>query len=97
MFDAYSSKVATDKKCRVGARLVLVRSYASEECSQVISNKNFHLGRAHLIKELDGTYICNGTPATTELQTQLTWFTLPGFEPAILGSAAWRHRILPLG
>ena len=50
------------------------------------------LDRAYLIKELDGTYVMAHQPEaptdTTELLTRLTWFTLPGFEPATLKSAA---------
>ena len=47
---------------------------------------------SYFIKELDGTCIMahkrEAHTATTELLTWLTWFTLPGFEPATLGSAA---------
>ena len=50
------------------------------------------LDHAYLIKELYSTCImahqCEAPKATTELLTQLTWFTLPGFEPATLESAA---------
>ena len=49
-------------------------------------------GRAYLIKELDGTCVIahqrEASTVTTELLTRLTWFTLPGFEPATLKSAA---------
>ena len=65
-----------------------------------LSNGNFQtetppgprLGRTDFIKKLDGTYImahqCEAPTDTTELLTRLTWFTLPGFEPATLKSAA---------
>ena len=45
-----------------------------------------------LIKELNGTCVMahqhEAPTDTTELLTRLTWFTLPGFEPATLGSAS---------
>ena len=46
----------------------------------------------YLIKELDGTSVMahqrEAPTDTTELLTRLTWFTLPGIEPATLKSAA---------
>ena len=48
------------------------------------------LDRNYLIKELDGICVMahqrEARTATTELLTRLTWFTLPGLEPATLGS-----------
>ena len=45
-----------------------------------------------LIKELDDTCVMahqhEALTDTSELLTRFTWFTLPGFEPATLGSAA---------
>ena len=50
------------------------------------------LNHAYLIKELDGTCVMahqrEAPTDTTELLTRLTWFTLPGFKPATLKSAA---------
>ena len=50
------------------------------------------LDRTYLIKELDGTCVMahqrEALTDTTELLTRLTWFTLPGFEPATLKSVA---------
>ena len=50
------------------------------------------LDRTYLIKELDGTCVMahqrEAPTDTTELLTRLTWFTLPGFEPATLKSVA---------
>ena len=50
------------------------------------------LYRAYLIKEFDGTCIMahqrEAPTETTELLTRVTGFTLPGFEPATLKSAA---------
>ena len=50
------------------------------------------LDRTDLIKELDGTCVMahqrEAPTDTTELLTRLTWFTLPGFEPATLKSVA---------
>ena len=50
------------------------------------------LDRTDLIKELDGTCVmaqqCEAPTDTTELLTRWTWFTLQGFKPATLKSAA---------
>ena len=46
----------------------------------------------YLIKELDGTSVMahqrEAPKNTTDLLKRLTWFTLPGFEPPALKSAA---------
>ena len=46
------------------------------------------LDRAYLIKELDGTCVLahqrEAPKDTTKILTRLSWFTLPGFEPATL-------------
>ena len=48
------------------------------------------LDRTYLIKELDNTCVMahqfEALTDTSELLTRLTWFTLPGFEPATLGT-----------
>ena len=50
------------------------------------------LDGTYLIKELDSKCIMahqrEAPTDTTKLLTRLTWFTLPGFEPATLTAAA---------
>ena len=50
------------------------------------------LDRTYLIKELDGKRVMahkyEAPTDTNELLTRLTWFTLSGFKPATLKSAA---------
>ena len=61
---------------------------AFHHCQEIFRQEHppgSRLDRAYLIKKLDGTCImAHQHQAPTAITVTLTWFTLPGFEPATI-------------